>query len=106
MNNRVLTLMSLCARAGKLQSGELPAEKAIKKGKAKLVIIAADASENTKKKFKNMAEYRELPYFLYSDRETLGRTIGKEFRSVICITEEGFAGSIGKAFEELSEKKI
>jgi ribosomal protein L7Ae-like RNA K-turn-binding protein len=101
VNNKVLSLTGLCARAGKLQSGELPVEKAIKKGSGQLLIIAEDASENTKKKFRNMAEYRELPYLFYGDRETLGRAIGKEFRSVICITDEGFAGSIKKAFEQL-----
>ena len=106
MNDKVLALMGLCARAGKLQSGELPAEKSIKKGTAQLLVIAGDASDNTKKKFKNMAEYRDLPYFLYSDRETLGRAIGKEFRSVICITEEGFAASIRKAFDKLQKMKI
>ena len=63
MNDKVLALMGLCARAGKLQSGELPAEKSIKKGTAQLLVIAGDASDNTKKKFKNMAEYRDLPYF-------------------------------------------
>ena len=106
MNDKPGALIGLCARAGKLQSGELPVEKSIKKGSARLLIIAEDASDNTKKKFRNMAEYRDLPYFLYSNRERLGKAIGKEFRSVVCITEEGFAASIRKAFDELQKRKI
>ena len=50
-NNRVLSLIGLATKAGKTVSGEFSTEKT---GKGLLVIVAEDASENTKKKFRNM----------------------------------------------------
>ena len=52
-------------------------EKAVKEGSACLVIVAQDASENTKKKMKNMTDYYEVPLYFYSDKEKLGRQIGR-----------------------------
>lgn len=39
------------AKAGKVQSGEFSTEKSVKSGRAYLVIVSEEASENTKKKF-------------------------------------------------------
>lgn len=49
--DRVRSLLSLAMKAGKLVSGEFLTEKAVKTGKATLVIAAEDASDNTKKMF-------------------------------------------------------
>ena len=51
MENRkkVLNLLGLATRAGKTASGEFMTEKAIKSGKAYLVIVSEEASDNTKK---------------------------------------------------------
>ena len=46
-----ISLVGLAAKAGKVVSGEFATEKAVKTQKAFLVIIAQDASENTRKKF-------------------------------------------------------
>mgnify|MGYP003196020549 CR=1 FL=1 len=48
-NNRVLSLIGLATKAGKTVSGEFSTEKSVKTGKGLLVIVAEDASENTKK---------------------------------------------------------
>ena len=50
-NNKVLSLLGLATKAGKIASGEFSTEKSVKSGKGFLVLVAADASENTKKKF-------------------------------------------------------
>ena len=54
--NKVLSLIGLSTKAGKIVSGEFSTEKAVKTGKAWLVIVSAEASDNTKKKFHNMSE--------------------------------------------------
>ena len=46
-----LSLIGLAAKAGKVVSGEFATEKAVKGRTAYLVLIAEDASENTRKKF-------------------------------------------------------
>ena len=65
--NRALSMISLATKAGKTKSGEFMTEKEVKEGRAHLVIVADDASDNTKKKFKNMCDFYEVP-FACSDR--------------------------------------
>ena len=59
--NKVLSLLGLATRAGKIKSGSFLTEQAVKAGKAYLVLIAGDASENTKKKLSNMCSFYEVP---------------------------------------------
>ncbi len=51
--DRVLSLIGLATKAGKCASGEFMTENETKSGKAALVIVAEDASDNTKKKFRD-----------------------------------------------------
>ncbi|MDY5023246.1 MAG: ribosomal L7Ae/L30e/S12e/Gadd45 family protein, partial [Blautia sp.] len=61
INNKTMSLVGLATKAGKTASGEFSTEKAVKTGKAYLVLVAEDASENTKKKFRNMCTFYEVP---------------------------------------------
>lgn len=104
MNNKVDSMISLAAKAHKVQSGELACEIAVKKLEAKLLIIAEDASDNTKKKFINMSNTRNIKYIIYSNKDNLGHIIGKDLRSVICITNDNFANSIVNKLENIGGK--
>ena len=69
-------------------------EKEVKSGRAYLVIVADDASDNTKKKFQNMCDFYQVPIYFYKDKDTLGHAMGKEFRASLAILDEGFADGI------------
>ena len=84
-NNKVLSLVGLATKAGKIASGEFSTEKSVKTGKGFLVLVAADASENTRKKFSNMCEFYEL-----------GKFCGKEFRASLAVQDENFAKAMMK----------
>ena len=60
--DRVLSMLGMAAKAGKVESGEFSTERAVKKGRGRLVIVAEDASDNTKKMFTNMCKYYEVPF--------------------------------------------
>jgi len=90
MNKQVRSLLSLCQKAGKVTTGEESCERAIANGYAKLIIIANDASDNTKKKFKNKGLYYNVPVLIFSDREALSSSIGKSNRPTLVITDESF----------------
>ena len=92
----VLQLLGLARKAGKLESGEFSCENAIKDGSARLCVVASDASDNTRKKFSDMCSYRRVSYMEYSDKESLGHAIGKEFRASLVVTDAGFAEQIQK----------
>ena len=94
--DRVLSMLGLATRAGNVVSGGFATEEAVKRRKAYLVIIAEDASDNTRNKFNNMCEFHKVPCEYYSYKEMLGHAIGKEERSCLAVTDKGFANSIRK----------
>ena len=98
--NKVHSMIGLATKAGKVVSGEFAVEKAIKDGKAFLVIIAEDASDNTKKKFSNTCQFYEVPIYFFGTKDELGHAIGKEMRSSLAITDEGFTKSLIKHLEQ------
>lgn len=89
-------MIGLATRAGKTAGGEFCTEAEIKSGKAVLAVVAEDASENTKKKFRNMCQFYKVPLVFYGDKETLGKATGKEYRASLVILDEGFAKEIQK----------
>ena len=86
--DKVLSMFGIAAKSGSVVSGEFSTEKAVKEGRA------GDSSDNTKKMFSNMTDFYEVPMYIYSDKETLGHCIGKEFRASLAIVNEGLAHSV------------
>jgi ribosomal protein L7Ae-like RNA K-turn-binding protein len=66
----------------------------IKKDKCKLLLLAEDASENTKKKFVNACENRNIPYIIVGSKDKIGMSIGKFPTSVLIIKDEGMAAAV------------
>lgn len=104
--DKVLSMLGLATKAGKTVSGEFSVEKALQTGKACLVIVADDASDNTKKKFTNKCEFYHVPVAFYSDKERLGKSMGKEQRSTMAFLDEGFANAVLQKMESESESCI
>ena len=97
--SKALSLISLATKAQKTVSGEFCTEKEVKSGAAALVVIANDASDNTKKKFKNMCEFYHVPICFYRDKDTLGHDMGKQFRASLAILDQGFAKGIRESMD-------
>lgn len=97
--DNALRMVGIATKAGRTASGEFMTENAIKSGKAALVILASDASDNTKKKFKNMCEFYDVPIRIYSTKDELGHAMGKEFRASMAVTDEGLAQTIMKKMD-------
>lgn len=91
MDNRIYSFLGLAMKAGKLFSGDETCERTVKSGKVCLVLVSADASENTRKKFFDMCSFRGVDIRTFGEKELIGRYIGKEIRSVVAITDMGFA---------------
>ena len=99
---RALSLLSLASRAGKLASGETACEAALRAGQAALVVICADASDNTKKKFVNKAYYYQVPVVMTGEKAVLSRAAGKENRAVFVLTDAPLAHLLREAFGYIS----
>lgn len=101
--DRVLSMLGIAAKAGKIVSGEFATENAVKSATAYLVVIAADASANTRKKFRDMTSFYEVPIIEYGTKETLGGSIGKDYRSSLAVTDEKLAGAVEKKLQILTD---
>lgn len=91
MQDKVLSLLGLAQRAGKLKSGGFAAEQSVKGGKSKLLLVASDTSEASKKGYRDLCSHYGVEVTEYSDKESLGRALGKEYRSVVSVEDDGFA---------------
>ncbi len=98
--DKILSMLGLAARSRNLVSGEFQVDKVIKEGKARLVIVATDASDNTKKDAKDACTFYRVPYMEYATKETLGHAIGKDIRASVAVTDEGFAKTLIRSKEE------
>ena len=93
---KILNLIGLATKAGKTASGEFSTEKAVKCGKASLVIVSEEASDNTKKMFTNMCTYYKVPICYFGGKGELGHAMGREMRASLAVVDEGFAKAIRK----------
>jgi len=84
--NRALGMLGLCARAGKIQSGEQAVELALKKGQACLILLDGAASQGTRKALSDACTYYSIPMRL-TDADALGEAIGKPGRKVAAVTD-------------------
>lgn len=92
--NKVMNLLGLAQRAGKVQSGDFIVEKALKAKTVKLLLLASDAGPNNEKKYRHLAQVHDVPIRSFATKEELGHAIGKELRVVIAINDEGFSKSM------------
>ena len=91
-NKKILGLIGLGAKARKVCFGADSVEEQIKKKKVLLVIVAIDASERTKEKFKKISEENQIPIIILTEKiEVLSKAIGKSNKAIIGIEDQNLA---------------
>ncbi|WP_408011005.1 YlxQ family RNA-binding protein [Pseudalkalibacillus sp. A8] len=94
------SLLGLANRAGKCVSGEELVVKEIRQQRAKMILLAEDASANTRKKLIDKCTYYQVPYYIVPDRIELGNAIGKEQRVTVAVIDNGFAEKLKKLIDQ------
>lgn len=88
----LLGLLGLAARARALASGTDAARQALRDGKARCLLLAADASPVQAKKVAPLAEAVGTRCFVVDvTREALGHATGRGALSAVAVLDEGFA---------------
>lgn len=96
-NEAFYNLLGIAMRAGSLTTGADSAVKAIRSGKASLVLLDEDASDNTAKMLRDSCAYYGAQLaVLQADR--LGRAIGKPGRMAACVS----AGPLADRLKQLA----
>lgn len=92
-NPKLLSLLGMCRKAGKLSCGHDSATGSIRSNIAKLCLLSSDSSERLRKEIERETEFdgRNIPYaVLFSTMEEIGFATGLK-SAVVTINDEGFA---------------
>lgn len=95
---KIFGMIGLAKRAGRVSTGSFICLKMIKSGRAKLVILAENASENTKKAIKDSCKFYRVKNIEFSDMASLGHATGGGERAVVSINDDNFAKAISDIF--------
>lgn len=96
----VLGRLGLARRAGKLAIGEEGCLKALRSRKAFLLILATDASANTKKRFRDKCAFYQVNLVEFGTRHELGAAVGRGAAVVLAVTDPGFADGFSRSISE------
>ena len=97
--NKIYGLIGLARRAGKINFGTESSIEIIKSRKAKLVIVAEDAADRTKRNIKIECEKQKIEYRIYGTIDELSNAIGQNNKAIIAIKDENFAKELIKKID-------
>ena len=105
MKSNYLGLLGLAKRAGLLEAGDEAVRAALSAKKARVVLVASDASERTRSTFEFIAESVNIPVIPVAEtREELGDALGRRPCATVCVCDVGLAASIVKKLSEYNEE--
>ena len=96
---KIANYLGLAQRAGQIAAGDEAAKNALLKGKACLLVIAADASPQVRGQLLALAG-DDLPLLDWPDKDSLGRIVGKSRRGALALLDPGFTAAILKTLAQ------
>lgn len=96
-NDPVLHLLGLAKKAGRLEAGEEPVGAACRARQAKLVLLAADAAPNTRRRAAHFCQagdvlWLETPF----GKGELGFLLGRSSCAMLALTDAGFSAAVAE----------
>ena len=106
MSDKTLNLLGLMRKASAIELGETNAGAAVRAGKAKLLLLAQDASENAVHRAEGFTNGRSvitltLPY----TKEEISMSVGASGCAMAAVTDMGFANALTLALKEQDPEK-
>ncbi len=86
-----LALLGMARRAGALAYGTGSTRRALKEGRARLILFAQDASDTQREKVMKLLRHGTTPRATLGTREALGSAVGSAPVSAVAVTDRGFA---------------
>ena len=102
MNPRARGMLGLCARAGKLVTGEKAVVQAVRNGSCHLVLLDGGVAGNGEKAVSQACRTHDVP-LLRTDPGELGEAIGRPNRMAAAITDPGMAKRLQQLCEPTGE---
>ena len=105
MPDEMLRFLGLMRRAGKLSVGEEGTGQAARAGKAKLILLASDASDNARDRAEGFARRGGAALVrLRADKATLASALGVAGVAMAAVCDAGFARALLEKFPEDLER--
>ena len=89
-------LLGMAQAAGKVVSADPEVEGALYKNKVRLLILAEDATDRVRKKYRQEAEINEVTLITALNRDDIGQALGKSPRGIVAVLDNGFKKSVLK----------
>lgn len=101
MTSNALSLLGLALRGSNLAVGEEPVAEAVKTRRAKLVLVAADAAENSARRAARWVKAENVPWTQVPwTKEALGAALGRSTCAMAALTDAGLAAALAKKLVE------
>jgi ribosomal protein L7Ae-like RNA K-turn-binding protein len=98
----LLGLIGLARKAGKIEVGEEPVSIAARTHKARLILLACDAAENTLRRGDSLGETGNCPALVTDlTKAELGGAVGRTSCAVLAFTDTGLAAAAAKKLNQL-----
>lgn len=94
MNDRLKGMVGLAVKAGKAISGSFAVEGVVRRGKASLVLVDGRASANTLRQYESLCKNNGVELVRLEGSGVLEDMLGRENRTVLAVTDAGFAAAI------------
>lgn len=106
MSDKILSMLGLMRRANAIEIGEINSGSAVKSGKAKILLLASDASDNARHRaegfvFGHNTILTDLPY----TKEEISMNVGVNGCSMAAVTDIGFANALMNALSATDSEK-
>ena len=98
MNRGALNMLGLCARAGKLVTGEKAVVQSIRDGRCFAAILDGGVAPNGDKAVRQACFTHGVPLFR-TEADALGHAIGKPGRMAAAVTDAGMARRLSQLCE-------
>lgn len=101
MSQKLLSLLGIARRAGKLSVGFDAAAESMKKGRSCLLLLADDISERTSGSITSKAEQSGTEILKINvSMEQVGNALGKKMTGIISVNDSGFAEKLKTLISE------
>ncbi len=95
-NQKISGLIGLATKAGKIVAGTEACLQEIEKKSIKLIILATDAAERTKRIFREKCKDSNIEIYEGLTIQELSNSIGRANKAIVGIKDKGFAQAINK----------
>ncbi len=103
--DKVLSMLGLAKKAGRLEVGEEPVGAAARARDARLIVVAEDAAENTVRRVRHFADAGQCLWVkVPATKDELGRAVGRTSCAMVALTDVGFAEAAAKKLAALDER--